>query len=76
MCVGGGICAYKTLFFKIDLLTSLVGVEILWPHVVTKHYIIVQIDEVIGQPGDAMEVTLNCRRAICGEVRLVHKDLL
>ena len=58
------------------LLSPTEGIKVLRPDLVPKHYIIVEIEEVLGQSGYAMEVALNGWRTVCGKVRLVDKNVL
>ena len=60
----------------IDLLAFLVRVKVLRPNVISKHDIIIEIDEVIGQAWDVVQMTLNGRRAVRGQVREVLKNFL
>lgn len=57
-------------------MTSLVRVEVLWPHLIPKHDVIVEIYEVVGQSRDAVQMTLNGRGAICRKVGVVGEDVL
>jgi len=36
-------------------------VEIIWPDIFSEHDIIIQVNELLGQPFDAMDVTFNSR---------------
>ena len=61
---------------RADLLASLRSEEILWPKWSSKHYIIVEINEPLGEAGDAMEMSLDCWGTEGREVTLVWKYLL
>lgn len=43
------------------LLTFGMAVEIIWPDILPEHDIIVQVNELLGQPFNAMDVTFNSR---------------
>ena len=58
------------------LLSPAESVEVLRPDLVSKHYIIVEIEEVLGQSWYAMNVALYGRRAVRRQVRLVEKNVL
>lgn len=51
-------------------------VEIFRPYIVPKHYIIIQVDEMISQSGDMVQVTFDGRGAVRREVGVVWEDLL
>ena len=52
------------------------SVEILRPNWSSKHYIIVEINEPLGEAGDVMEMSLDCRGTEGRQVTLVGKYLL
>ena len=59
-----------------NLLSPFMSVEVLRPHRVSKHDIIVEIDEVVGKARNAMEVAFNGWRAVRRQVGPVLKDVL
>ena len=59
-----------------DLLTPLVSVEVLGPHVVSEHDIIVEVDEVVGQSWDTVQVTLYSGGTVGGQVGVVWENIL
>lgn len=52
------------------------AVEVIWPHVFAKHDIIIEVNELLGEPWDAVDVGLNGRRAERGKVAVVLEDIL
>lgn len=58
------------------LLPFRVAVEVIWPHVFAEHHIVVEVNELLGEPGDAMDVGLNSRWAESGKVAVVQEDIL
>ena len=56
-------------------MTSLVCEEVLRPHMVSEHDIIIEVNKVWCQTRDTVKVTLNGRGTIRGEVGTVRKDL-
>lgn len=58
------------------LLSFRVAVEVVWPHVFAKHDIIIEVNELLGEPWDAVDVGLNGRRAERGKVAVVLEDIL
>ena len=59
-----------------NLLPGRVRVEVVRPDVFAEHDVIVHVDELLGQPRDAVDVALNGRRRERGQVTLVRKDFL
>ena len=55
------------------LLTVRMSIEIIWPNIATKHDIIVQVNELIGQTGNTMQMTFNCWRRKCRQVTFIRK---
>lgn len=58
------------------LLSFRVGVEVVRPDVFAKHHVIVEINELLGEPRDAVDVGLNGRGAESGEVAVILEDIL
>ena len=58
------------------LLSPAEGVEVLRPDLVSEHYIIVEIEKVLGESRNTMDVALDGGRAIGRKVGLVHKNIL
>ena len=52
------------------------SVEVFRPHVISKHDIIVEVDEILGQSWNAMQVTFYGWGTVGGQVRLIDKDVL
>ena len=52
------------------------AVEIIRPHVLAEHDVIIEVDELLREAWDAMDVRLNGWRAECGKVGLVLEDIL
>ena len=61
---------------KHNLLSARARVKILWPHVEAKHDVVVEVQELCGEPRDAVDVRLNCRGRERGQVRRVGENLL
>ena len=57
-------------------MTPAEGVEVLRPDLISEHYIIIEIEKVLGQPRYAVDVALNSWRAVRRKVRLVDKYVL
>ena len=51
---------------SIHLLSPLGSEKILWPYVLPKHDIIIEVKEPLGEARNAMDVCLNGRRTVCG----------
>lgn len=62
--------------FHSHLLSFRVGVEIIRPDVFAKHDVIVEINELLREPGDAVDVGLDGRGAESGKVAVVLEDIL
>lgn len=58
------------------LLSFRVAVEVVRPDVFAEHHVIVEINELLGEPGDAVDVGLNGRGAESGEVAVILEDIL
>lgn len=58
------------------LLSFRVGVEIIRPDVFTKHHVIVEINELLREPWDAVDVRLDGRGAESGKVAVILEDIL
>ena len=58
------------------LLPPLGGVEILRPHGVTKHDVVVEVNEELGEARDAMEVGFDGGGAVGRQVGLVGENVL
>ena len=58
------------------LLSPAEGVKVLWPDLLSEHYIIVEVEEILGQSRYAVDVALNGWRAVRRKVRLVDKNVL
>lgn len=52
------------------------GVEVIWPDVSAKHHIVVEVNELLREPRDAVDVGLDGRGAECGEVATILEDIL
>lgn len=52
------------------------AVEVVRPDVFAEHHVIVEINELLGEPGDAVDVGLNGRGAESGEVAVILEDIL
>lgn len=52
------------------------AVEVIRPHLFAKHYIIVEVNELLREPGDAVDVGLYGGGAEGGELALVLEDVL
>lgn len=62
--------------FHSHLLSFRVRVEIIRPDVFAKHHVIVEINELLREPWDAVDVGLDGRRAESGKVAVVLEDIL
>ena len=58
------------------LLSSLGSEEILGPHISPEQHIVIEVDEVLGEPLDAVNVALDRGRTVRWEVTLVGEYLL
>lgn len=58
------------------LLSFWVCVEVIWPDIFAKHHVIIEINELLGEPWDAVDVGLNGRGAKSGEVAVILEDIL
>ena len=58
------------------LLSFRVAVEVVRPDVFAKHHIIIKVNELLGEPWDAVDVCLYGRRAESGKVAVVLEDIL
>lgn len=75
----GGRTAFLTAGYgprQVDPLPRGLGVEILGPHLPTKHNVIVHINELLGQSWDPMDVGLYGRRTESRKVGLVWENFL
>lgn len=52
------------------------SVEIIRPHLSSKHDIIIEVDELFRETWYLMKVTLNGRRAVGRKMRVILEDLL
>lgn len=52
------------------------AVEVVWPDVFAKHHVIIEVNELLGEPRDAVDVRLYGRRAESGKVAVVLEDIL
>ena len=52
------------------------AVEVVRPHVLAEHDVVVEVDELLGEAGDAVDVGLDGRGAEGGQVALVLEDVL
>lgn len=59
-----------------DLLTFRMAVEIIRPHVLAEHDIIIEVDELLRESWDSVNVSLYGRRTECRQVGLVLKKVL
>ncbi len=58
------------------LLSFGVAVEVVRPDVFTKHHVVIEVNELLGEPWDAVDVGLYGRGAESGEVAVVLEDIL
>ena len=52
------------------------AVEVVGPHVLAEHDVVVEVDELLGEARDAVDVGLDGRGAEGGQVALVLEDVL
>lgn len=58
------------------LLSFRVGVEIIRPDVFAKHHVVVEINELLREPWDAVDVGLDGRGAESRKVAVILEDIL
>ena len=58
------------------LLSFGVAVEVVGPHVLAEHDVVVEVDELLGEARDAVDVGLDGRGAEGGQVALVLENVL
>lgn len=61
---------------QVDALSRGLGVEILRPHLLTKHNVIIHVNELLGQSRDPMDVGLYGGRTESRKVGLVRENFL
>lgn len=61
---------------QLHLLSFGVCVEVIRPDIFAKHHVIIEINELLGEPWDAVDVGLNGRGAKSGEVGVILEDIL
>lgn len=61
---------------KSHLLSFRVAVEVVRPDVFAKHHVVVEVNELLREPWDAVDVGLYSRGAEGGEVAVVQEDIL
>lgn len=66
----------EPLLLGTHLLTFGVTIKIIWPHVLPKHDIVIQVNEFLGQPFDAMNVTFNSWWTKGRQVAQIPKNIL
>lgn len=52
------------------------GVEVVWPDIFAKHHVVVEVNELLGEPRDAVDVGLNGGGAESGKVAVILEDIL
>lgn len=58
------------------LLSFRVAVEIIRPDLFAKHHVVIEVNELLREPWDAVDVGLDSRGAEGGEVAVVQEDIL
>lgn len=52
------------------------AVEVVWPDISAKHHIVIEVNELLGEPWDAVHVGFYGRGAESGKVAVVQEDIL
>ena len=58
------------------LLSFGVAVEVVRPDVLAEHHVVIEVNELLGEPRDAVDVGLYGRGAEGGKVAVVQEDIL
>lgn len=61
---------------EVDPLPRGLGVEILWPHLLAKHHVVIHVNKLLGESRNPVDVGFYCRRAECRKVTLIGENLL
>lgn len=61
---------------EVDPLPRGLGVEILRPHLLAKHHVVVHVNKLLGESRNPVDVGFYCRRAECRKVSLIGENFL